>query len=132
MLKILANLKKNLPNTYKVEYFNSNYSSGFAGALLRNKNSDNYIIAFRGTDKLVDSLSQIGENTPQYQDAKNFVFDTMVKYGINKSDLTLAGHSLGGILTAQIASYLHLKGYAYDPFGANLLSYKRYKNIQIL
>ena len=51
----------------------------------------------------------------------------MIKYGINKSNLTLAGHSLGGILTAQIVSYLHLKGYAYDPFGANLLSYKRYK-----
>lgn len=122
-----SQLEKNLPNTYKVEYFNSNYSSGFAGALLRDKNSGNYIIAFRGTDELVDSLSWIGENTPQYQDAKNFVFDMIIKYGIDKSNLTITGHSLGGILTVQIVSELHLKGYAYNPFGANLLSYKRYK-----
>jgi hypothetical protein len=56
-VKNFIQLEKNLPNTYKVEYFNCNYSSGFAGALLRDKNSGNYIIAFRGTDKLVDSLS---------------------------------------------------------------------------
>ena len=52
-----SQLKKNLPNIYKVEYFNFNYSSSFAGTLLRDKNSGNYIIAFRGTDELVDSLS---------------------------------------------------------------------------
>ena len=46
---------------------------------------------------------------------------------IDNSNLTFTGHSLGGILTAQLSVEFGVKGYAYNPFGANLLEYKNYK-----
>lgn len=67
------------------------------------------------------------KKTPQYYDAVKFVSESISEFKIDKSNLTLTGHSLGGILTAQIGLEFGIKGYAYNPFGANLLSYDNFK-----
>ena len=57
----------------------------------------------------------------QYNSAVEFVQQALAM-GIDKSNLTLTGHSLGGILTQQVGASLGIQGYAYNPWGANALT----------
>ena len=108
-----------------LDYINT--ENGLQAYCLKNENGE-YIIAFRGTDDLsIDPFSWYGENTSQYKEARNFVEKIINNPEINNSNLTFTGHSLGGILTAQLSVEFGVKGYAYNPFGANLLEYKNYK-----
>ena len=119
-------INRTLNNKYKVlDYINT--ENGLQAYCLKNENGE-YIIAFRGTDDLsIDPFSWYGENTSQYKEARNFVEKIINNPEINNSNLTFTGHSLGGILTAQLSVKFGVKGYAYNPFGANLLEYKNYK-----
>lgn len=100
-----GNLKEKFINgtTYKViKHTNNSSLNGFQALLLKNK--DQYVIAFRGTelasasDWFTDLLAGVANINPQYNSARKFVNDAIKKYGIDKSNLTLTGHSLGGIL----------------------------------
>ena len=42
-------------------------------------------------------------------------------YDVTKDNLTLAGHSLGGILTQAIGAVYQIKGYAFNPYGVDRL-----------
>ena len=92
--------------------------------LLKELGGDEYVIAFRGTaesEDIVVDLMIAGHYNPQYKDAVGFVQKALEKEGIDEGNLCLVGHSLGGILTQQVAATLRLKGYAYNPLGANAL-----------
>ena len=112
---------------YKIIDISKNSLTGFYAVLFQNTQTDEFTISFRGTNDLFDISSWYGEKTPQYYDAVKFVADTLERNNINKSNLTFTGHSLGGILTAQLSVEFSVKGYAYNPFGANLLGYDDYK-----
>lgn len=99
--------------------------NGFQALLL--KSGTQYVIAFRGTDSLLDGIIDITalplcNYNPQYASAVEFVNNALAMPGIDKSNLTLTGHSLGGILTQQVGASLSIKGYAYNPWGADVLT----------
>lgn len=88
---------------YKIIDISKNSLTGFYAVLFQNTQTDEFTISFRGTNDLFDISSWYGEKTPQYYDAVKFVADTLGRDNINKSNLTFTGHSLGGILTAQLS-----------------------------
>ncbi|ARU49074.1 Mbeg1-like protein [Sulfurospirillum diekertiae] len=114
--------------TYKVINHTPNSAlSGFNALLLQDTTTGNYTIAFRGTEPLspmdwiTDILAGASNVNLQYNAAVSFVNKMMSEYGISASQLTLTGHSLGGILTQQVGATLGIKGYAYNPWGADAL-----------
>ncbi|PSM51235.1 putative lipase [Campylobacter blaseri] len=108
-----------------IDRIDNSGSDGLQALLL--KNGDQYVIAFRGTemgsakDWFADLLAGVKNINPQYYSARKFVNDAIKQYGIDKSNLTLTGHSLGGILTQQVGASLGIKGYAYNPWGSDAL-----------
>lgn len=94
-------------------------SNGFQAILL--KSNGEYALAFRGTepfDKMgVDVFNDLlmPIYSPQMATALIWTSQIIDKYQIDKSNLTLTGHSLGGILTQYVGSELSIKGYAYNP-----------------
>ena len=98
-------------------------SNGFQAILL--KSNEGYTLAFRGTepfDKMgVDIFNDLlmPIYSPQMATALIWTSQIIDKYQIDKSNLTLTGHSLGGILTQYVGSELGIKGYAYNPWGIN-------------
>ena len=113
-----------LLDKYEIKEFSSDdgfLNSDFQAMLLQNKETGEYTIAFRGTeskkDWLVDAAIALDTN-PQYNEAIEFTLKCIEKYNIKKEDLTLTGHSLGGILVQMVGSTLEIKGYAYNPLGS--------------
>jgi Ca2+-binding RTX toxin-like protein len=100
--------------------------SDFQGMLLKDKISGDYIVSFRGTASLTDAFVDIAAGilniNAQYNEAKSFVENILKELKLSENDLTLTGHSLGGILTQQVGASLGIKGYAYNPWGASTLS----------
>jgi hypothetical protein len=104
--------------------------SGFQALLLKSGNQ--YVIAFRGTeltspsDIITDILAGTANINLQYDNALEFVNSflgqTYNGVTVTKDNLTLTGHSLGGILTQQVGASLGIKGYAYNPWGADALT----------
>lgn len=89
------------------------------------KSGDEYVVAFRGTagvvDIAVDAVIGLGNINAQYTEALAFVKKALGKtydgVTVTEDNLTLAGHSLGGILTQQVGAALELDGYAFSAFG---------------
>ena len=88
--------------------------------------TDEHVIAFRGTQENLDwisnGLTALVNYNPQISAGRDFVQEMMVAHNISAEDLTLTGHSLGGIITQAVGADLHIQGYAFNPYGANLLS----------
>ncbi|HHD64766.1 MAG TPA: hypothetical protein ENK96_10510 [Desulfobulbaceae bacterium] len=93
--------------------------------LLQKTGTDDYVIAFRGTqefaDKLVDATIGLANFNPQFSAAHDFVQDMMAAHDISADHLTLTGHSLGGILTQSVGAVMGIKGYAFNPYGTERL-----------
>ena len=124
--KLMTNLLKD----YEIVDFKSDDGLGesdFQGMLLKEKATGEYVIAFRGTDGKMDAAVDAGMANPilnhnfQLNEAKDFVNDMKEKYNISNDNLTLTGHSLGGILVQQVAATEHIKGYTYNAMGADEL-----------
>ena len=117
--------------TYKVlDHTGDSTLTGFNALLLQEEGTKNYVIAFRGTDSILDGLVDLaigGHFNPQYNDAVAFVNKALSNPDINKNNLTLTGHSLGAILTQQVGATLSIPGYAFNPYGTNALI--RYPNL---
>lgn len=113
-----------LLDKYDIKEFSSDdgfLGSDFQGMLLQNKETGEYTIAFRGTESEKDWLVDVSialDVNPQYNEAVEFTKYCMEKYDIKKDDLTLTGHSLGGILVQMVGSNLEIKGFAYNPLGS--------------
>ena len=99
---------------------------GFQAMLLKDA-SDNYVIAFRGTelphpwqtiaDFTSDGSMAVGNFTQQMEYALRFVSAACVNQNVTPDQITLTGHSLGGSL-AEIAGYTFgSQTYTYNPFG---------------
>jgi len=109
---------------YKVIDHTPVSDTSFNALLLQEVGTTNYVVAFRGTQELADYVVDAGllvHYNYQYSDAVDFVNSALARDGIDKNNLTLTGHSLGGILTQQVGATLGIKGYAYNPLGANAL-----------
>ena len=109
--------------TYKVIDYVST-ASDFQALLLKDK-SGKFVMAFRGTTSTLDWLNNAGIGfkniNEQYNDAKEFLEKAMKDYGVTIDNLTLTGHSLGGILTQQVGATYGIKGYAFNPYGTDRL-----------
>ena len=122
--------------TYKVLDHTDNWTiNGFEALLLEEniklsdgtfKKTGKYVVAFRGTDSILDGIEDIttiplANFNPQYSSAIKFVNKALARKEITKDNLTLTGHSLGGILTQQVGATLKIKGYAFNPWGSDAL-----------
>jgi hypothetical protein len=120
-----------IDSSYTVIDYTSTDTDMQAILLEKNDTSGNptgeYVIAFRGTEGWFDVGTdlKIGlENyNPQFDDAKAFVQEMMSTstYNLTAKNLTLTGHSLGGILTQSVGAVLGIKGYAFNPYGTERL-----------
>ena len=109
--------------TYKVIDYVST-ASDFQALLLQDE-SGKFVMAFRGTTNNADWLNNVGIGfkniNKQYNDAKEFLEKAMTEHGVTIDNLTLTGHSLGGILTQQVGATYGIKGYAFNPYGTDRL-----------
>ena len=111
--------------TYKVIDYVST-ASDFQALLLQDK-SGKFVMAFRGTerDSISDWLNDVSIGfkniNKQYNDAKEFLEKAMKEHGVTIDNLTLTGHSLGGILNQQVGATYGIKGYAFNPYGTDRL-----------
>ena len=84
-------------HTYQVLEHTPPENKGFNALLLQDKDTKEYVIAFRGTagtaDILDDAVVGLKNYSFEFQSAKKFVQDAMEKHHIPKENLTLAGHS---------------------------------------
>ena len=107
-----------------IDYIDTPYTN-MQALLLQKTGTDKYVIAFRGTqefaDKLVDATIGINNFNPQFSAARDFVQDMITEHNIRKDNLTLTGHSLGGILTQSVGAVMGIKGYAFNPYGTDRL-----------
>ena len=114
-----AELKAN-GTTYTVKDY-VDTDSGMQALLL--ESGGEYVIAFRGTagwiDIGIDATIGLDNINDQYNDAVAFVNIMKTTYDISNSSLTLAGHSLGGILAQQVGATLHIEGYAFNQTSNN-------------
>ena len=89
------------------------FESDFHAELYKNKITGEYTLAFRGTDDLTDKVEDIKQAfglSRQYAKAKN-LGELINQSGLDKKNITIVGHSLGGGL-ATVAS-LQSKCHAY-------------------
>lgn len=95
--------------------------------LLLKSGTTEYVIAFRGTDSWfdigIDTIIGLSNYNSQFEDAKTFVQSVLdnPEYNISPDNLTLTGHSLGGMLTQSVGALLGIKGYAFNPYGTERL-----------
>ena len=115
--------KRTLSKKYKIVDYVST-ASDFQALLLQDE-SGKFVMAFRGTTNNADWLNNVGIGfkniNKQYNDAKEFLEKAMKDYGVTIDNLTLTGHSLGGILTQQVGATYGIKGYAFNPYGTDRL-----------
>jgi hypothetical protein len=112
---------------------NSHDDAGFQCSLLYNEQTGKYVLAFRGTEfgrELIDDgvradgFGSIWESE-QTRLAKKTVDDLMILGKINKEDLELTGHSLGGGLAAEAAIEYHLTAYTFNPKGISDVTHEK-------
>jgi type VI secretion system secreted protein VgrG len=92
------------PNYERVQIYDDK-KSGFAATLFRDKRTNTYVLAFRGSDGLLvrdyakaNVPQGVGLNTWQYDKAVDLSRQLKHQYGNQLTDIT--GHSLGGGLAA--------------------------------
>ena len=112
-------------HTYKVLDHTPTQDTGFNALLLQDKDTDKYVIAFRGTaenfDIFDDAVVGLKNYSFEFTQAKAFVSDMLKKHAIDKENLTLTGHSLGGILTQAVGAVDKIEGVAFNPYGVDRL-----------
>ncbi|MEP6634220.1 MAG: hypothetical protein ABJA62_08410 [Luteimonas sp.] len=123
--------KRLLPDGWKIRKFeDKNAETGFVAYVFRNDDKKKIVIAYRGSDNLIDftganlAIAQDGDlklpGLPdwdrQFDQGLQFAQDVIHKYG-KDYDISVTGHSLGGSL-AQVASQMYgLPGRTFDPAG---------------
>ena len=68
-----------LTYSYQLLKSQKNYLTGFYSVLLKNINTEEYVLVFRGTSDPFDISSWYGEKTPQYYDAVKFEWNLGAK-----------------------------------------------------
>ena len=116
-----------------IDYDNNSKGNGMEAVLLRNDTTGQFVISFRGTQEPIDGIYDITTGllnyNPQIPDATAFVQKALDNpdYNISSSNLTLTGHSLGGILTQAVGADLKIQGYTFNAWSSsNLIDYSNY------
>lgn len=119
-----------------IDYDNNSKGNGMEAVLLRNDTTGQFVISFRGTQEPIDGFYDVTTGllnlNPQIPDATAFVNDMIDRYGssegLSKSNLTLIGHSLGGILTQAIGADLKIQGYTFNAWSSsNFINYSSHQ-----
>ena len=116
---------------YKVLDHTDPNDQGFNALLLQDTSTGKYVIAFRGTQEKIDIADDViiglQNHSYEFEAAKVWV-DTILKtkdkgYDVTKANLTLTGHSLGGILTQAVGAVYQyqIPGYAFNPYEVEIL-----------
>lgn len=109
----------NANERYEVLEF-ADYESDLQAYLLRNRESGDYVLSFRGSTNMADVKADLkigmGHN-PQEKDGLDFLDHMMEKYAIKKENLSLTGQSLGGILAQSIGTMTKIRTFAFNPYG---------------
>lgn len=113
---------------------------GYFGVLYRNKNTESYVFANRGTDERIDwvhnFLQSVGKPSLQYERAIDIA--RRLQSSEIATKLTFTGHSLGGGLASAQSMVTGLSGITFNsaglnpatvaPYGSNLMA--RARNIR--
>lgn len=103
--------------------------SGMQAVVYKNQQTDELVLAFRGTeicnfpcslketqesilDLAADALLSIGESGPQFRHAFNFAEEIRNRY--QNHEITVTGHSLGGALAQAVGATLGLQTFAFN------------------
>ena len=116
-------------HTYKVLDHTPSTDTAFNALLLQEEGTNNYVIAFRGTQETFDIVDDViiglQNHSYEFEAAKAWVDKVLTtEYDeelIPKENLTLTGHSLGGILTQAVGAVYQIPGYAFNPYGVDRL-----------
>ncbi|NVE01905.1 DUF2974 domain-containing protein, partial [Massilia sp. BJB1822] len=94
---------------------------GYFGALYRNKNTETYVYANRGTDERIDwahnFLQSVGKSSSQYERAIEIA--RRLKSSEIAAQLTFTGHSLGGGLASAQSIVTGIPGITFNAAGLN-------------
>jgi len=105
--------------------------SGFRAAVFKRKDSNEYVLAFAGTD--MDSVRDwrtnigqaFGRDTKQYELAADAALKFQRQFGGNGAKLSLTGHSLGGGLATVGTAVTGLPAVVFNPAGVHDNTLKR-------
>lgn len=103
-------------------------SNGYAGTIYQRVDTDQIIVAHRGTEGMRDGLTDAGMVISRFNDQlgdANALTEKALAYAKDASnkdhrqiEVTTVGHSLGGTLAQATAHKYQLKGEAFNPYGA--------------
>ncbi len=99
------------------------HPSGYRSRLYRNKTTNEYVLAFAGTDDLIDWIANVlqggGYPSLQYQQALNEAEIVIRRYIPDGCRLRITGHSLGGGMGTAVALCHGLEAITYNPAGVH-------------
>ncbi|MGP5231769.1 hypothetical protein, partial [Psychrobacter celer] len=106
--------------------------SGFYAAMYKNEKNGGYAVAMRGTeisernDIIADAAQGIGLSNAQYDKAYELAQELDKNSNINKSNMTITGHSLGGGLAATAGSITGYPTYTFNAAGVHKNTLNKY------
>lgn len=124
--------------SYYVRDFKSNSSTDFQAAVFQNTETNEYVVAFRGTeptgnDLLTDLQMGIGQFPQQFVNAHDYIGYVKNKFEIDASNCIFVGHSLGGAIAEYAGMITGFQTYTYNAYGiGNIydgLDVNKYHNI---
>lgn len=97
---------------------------GYAGYVLQNISTGHYFFVSRGTepnkpsDLITDADMALGWIKPvQFAAAESYFHSVQKTYGLNASNTTIAGQSLGGALSQYLGAISGFQTLSYNPYG---------------
>lgn len=120
--------------TYKIFDYYSNPVTGYQGTAYQRTDTNEVVIASRGTELGPDVVADVGMVLTglngQMSDARNFVARVQRKAEERATtddvipSITLTGHSLGGGITEVLAHEFNMQGVTFNAYGAVDLGYR--------
>ncbi|XOZ32429.1 RHS repeat-associated core domain-containing protein [Halomonadaceae bacterium KBTZ08] len=96
---------------------------GYHAKLFKNESENSYMVAYRGTDELVDwkhnGLQAMGKSSSQYDRAMTLAERAEQASGHQGAELTFTGHSLGGGLASAASEVTDKKAVTFNAAGLN-------------
>lgn len=103
---------------------NVHTSDGYAGAIYRNSLTNEVIVVNAGTEPGIpdianDAQMALGNVPLQYSSARQMMQDAIALSGGNTSEISVAGHSLGGSLAQLLAVEFGVPAVTFNAYGVN-------------